>query len=100
MGAQRDLLRRLIAKSRVVPQDITIATVDALQGAERDLIFFSATRSNSSGAVGFLADARRMNVALTRARYGVIVFADPETLGRDPHWAAWLAWVRSSESAP
>lgn len=58
------------------------------------VILFSAVRSNPARAVGFLADARRLNVALTRARRGLVVFGSASTLSADPTWAAWLAWVR------
>lgn len=48
-------------------KDLYINTVDAFQGQERDVIIMSCVRASSHG-VGFVADIRRMNVALTRAR--------------------------------
>ena len=48
------------------------------------------------GGLGFLADARRVNVAFTRARVGLIVIGHPPTLQREPGtWAPWLAWARA-----
>lgn len=47
---------------------ITINTVDAYQGQERDIVLLSCVRASPKGGVGFVADVRRMNVALTRAR--------------------------------
>jgi hypothetical protein len=44
-------------------------------------------RSNARGEVGFLADARRMNVAVTRARRHAALVCDSETLGREPFLA-------------
>jgi len=78
---------------------LSVDTVDGYQGMERDLVLFSATRSNVSGTLGFLSDARRMNVMLTRARRGLIVFGNAHTLrsgaGADSRWQAWLAWAES-----
>lgn len=56
------------------------------------VIILSAVRSNHGGRVGFLADWRRLNVAITRARRGVVVIGDPDTLARDRHWRAFFRW--------
>jgi superfamily I DNA and/or RNA helicase len=47
---------------------VKVRSVDGFQGAEEDVIIFSAVRSNSPGKIGFLADRNRTNVALTRAK--------------------------------
>lgn len=72
---------------------IKVHSVDGFQGREKDIIIFSAVRSNTEGSVGFLSDWRRMNVALTRARNGLIVIGNPTTLKNDEHWKAWLKWA-------
>ena len=44
----------------------------------------SQVRSNGSGEIGFLADQRRMNVAVTRARRHCCLICDSECVGKDP----------------
>jgi len=67
-------------------QDIEIASVDAFQGREKDIIIISCVRSNEHQGIGFLADPRRLNVALTRAKYAVIIVGNPKVLSRQPLW--------------
>ena len=74
---------------------VEVRTVDGYQGREKEVIIFSCVRSNSEGNVGFLSDSRRLNVALTRAKRGLIVIGDPETLRHDDDWAAWMDHMRS-----
>ena len=73
---------------------VEVQTVDGYQGREKEVIIFSCVRSNSDGTVGFLSDERRLNVALTRAKRGLIVIGDPDTLRNDETWASWLDYIR------
>lgn len=61
--------------------DIEVDSIDGFQGQEKDVIYISLVRSNENGEIGFLADERRLNVALTRARMSVVVIGDSSTLG-------------------
>lgn len=68
---------------------VIVATVDSSQGCEADVVIVSFVRSPpSSKAVlnqqdaGFLTDDRRMNVALTRARYQLLCVGNASALGR------------------
>ncbi|KAJ3594968.1 hypothetical protein NHX12_004273 [Muraenolepis orangiensis] len=67
-------------------QGVEIASVDAFQGREKDFIILSCVRANEHQGIGFLNDPRRLNVALTRARYGVIIVGNPKALSKQPLW--------------
>eukprot|EP01050_Picozoa_sp_SAG11_P008935 SAG11_NODE_811_length_7065_cov_2.641114_3_plen_1861_part_00 len=81
-SAQRSELGAACRRALTAAQNgwVEINTVDGFQGREKDIIVFSCVRApkapkaegGSEGGgrgIGFLADVRRMNVALTRARH-------------------------------
>ncbi len=60
-------------------------TIDSFQGREKEVIVFSAVRAcrmgpekkhNPKRTIGFVADGRRLNVALSRAKEVCIVIGD------------------------
>ena len=65
-------------RSQLPYLSMTVMSVDAVQGRESDIAMLSVTRSNSAGQLGFLgADYwRRINVALSRARFGLTIVGD------------------------
>jgi len=70
----------------MVPGSIPVSTVDSFQGRECDIVVFSTVRSNAVQDLGFLDDERRLNVAVTRARFGRIIVGDKATLGNNALW--------------
>ncbi|MFN8433727.1 MAG: AAA domain-containing protein [Anaerolineales bacterium] len=79
-SAQVKLLRQKLN------QTLEIDSVDGFQGREKDVMVVSLVRSNPEGEVGFLADTRRMNVALTRAKRKLVVIGDSATITAHPFY--------------
>ncbi len=86
---------------------LEVDTVDGFQGREKDAVVVSLVRGNDAGDVGFLADVRRMNVALTRARRKLVVVGDGATVSRHPFYARFFehaqatgAWRSAWERGP
>jgi len=81
----RELRQRL-------PSSIIVSTVDSFQGRESDIIVFSTVRCNANEDIGFLDDARRLNVAWTRAKCARIVVGHRATLEKNSElWRAAVA---------
>jgi DNA replication ATP-dependent helicase Dna2 len=63
--------------------EVEVDTPDRYQGRDKEVIIISLVRSNTRGDVGeLLRDARRVNVALTRARSKLILVGSKATLGK------------------
>ncbi|MEC7752684.1 MAG: IGHMBP2 family helicase [Bacteroidota bacterium] len=97
--AQVEVLHDLIKDNPAfdeVRENITINSVDAFQGQERDIIYISLTRSNDKSEIGFLKEYRRMNVAMTRARNQLVIIGDSGTLGKDNFYNAVLDYAQKT----
>ena len=76
-------------------KNLEIDTVDGFQGREKEAVLITLVRSNREGEIGFLDDARRMNVALTRARRKLIVIGDSATLSNNDFFLDLLEYFES-----
>jgi len=54
-------------------------------------------RSNEHQGIGFLNDPRRLNVALTRARYGIGILGNPKVLSKQILWNSLLVHYKEAE---
>ncbi len=62
--------------------DLRIESVDGFQGMEKNYIILSTVRNNIKGDIGFLDSPQRINVALTRAKKGLIILGNCECLSK------------------
>ncbi|KAK9807686.1 hypothetical protein WJX72_006138 [[Myrmecia] bisecta] len=95
-NGQVRLLNNLLKEAgNPVLQHVEISSVDGYQGREADVIVFSTVRNNPAGTLGFVSDARRLNVAITRAKHALVVVGSAQTLANDRNWRAWLSWMKA-----
>ncbi|KAJ9507652.1 hypothetical protein QJQ45_019168 [Haematococcus lacustris] len=73
---------------------LRLATIDNYQGEESDIVVASLVRSNSAGEVGFLKEPEHINMLLSRARHGMILIGNADTLRNASSSAAKSHWGR------
>jgi len=76
--------KELLKKANIF-KNIQVNTVDSYQGQENDIVILSTVQSD--GKIGFLRNANRVNVSLTRARNSLIIIGNMETLRTNVHWS-------------
>ena len=73
-----------------IVKQLKVFTVDAFQGKEVDLVFFSTVRTGTAYGVGFVSDVRRMNVGFTRPRFGLFVVGNETKLRTSKYWNQFI----------
>ena len=81
--AQKRLILEICQMKNI---DVKVYNVDEFQGNEVNYLIFSTVRSNMDGDIGFLNDFRRMNVAITRAKFGMVILGNWRTLIKSKLW--------------
>nr|POE56305.1 isoform 2 of rna helicase mov10l1 [Quercus suber] len=78
---------------------VNIGPLEAFQGLESRLVILCTTRTRTrfleqdvAKGLGVIHEPRRFNVALTRAKEGLIVIGSAAVLEQDPCWAAFLSF--------
>ncbi len=97
-AAQVRLIRRMVNDEFGFQTKLEVDTVDGFQGREKEVVIISLVRSNRDGEIGFLADGRRMNVALTRAKRKLIVIGDSSTIGGNAFFRKLLEYFESIDA--
>lgn len=82
--AQMELLRsRLAIEKNYTDCKIDIGTVDSFQGSDRDIIIYDCVRSGKlkqKAKIDFIAEEKRLNVSLSRAKLLLIIVGDRDFL--------------------
>lgn len=84
-GQKKTIINELRKRQNLrVTTHFNVFTVDSYQGEENDIVLVSLVRSNERGSVGFLNNRNRAVVAMSRARRGLYVFGNAQTLALNP----------------
>ncbi|KAH8102228.1 P-loop containing nucleoside triphosphate hydrolase protein [Cristinia sonorae] len=96
-NAQNQRIRKTL---KAVADEVKVGSVEEFQGQERRVIIISTVRSSKEfieydlrHTLGFVANPRRFNVAVTRAQALLIIVGDPNVLSLDPLWREFLNFI-------
>ena len=78
---------------------LNIGPMEAFQGLESRMVIICTTRTRARFldqdalmGVGMVNEPKKFNVAITRAKQGLIVIGNPSVLATDPHWEAFMGF--------
>ncbi|MCJ1437606.1 hypothetical protein MMC27_006993 [Xylographa pallens] len=100
--AQVQMLRQALRGAAPVSlRDVSVGPTEAFQGLESRVVILCTTRQRArflaedrAQRAGVVGEPKRLNVALTRAREGLIVVGDAGLLARDERWRVWVGFCR------
>ncbi|KDQ59997.1 hypothetical protein JAAARDRAFT_125682 [Jaapia argillacea MUCL 33604] len=94
---------KIRATLRSVADEVKVGSTEEFQGQERRVIIISTVRSSKEfveydlrHTLGFVANPRRFNVAVTRAKALLIIIGDPTVLSLDPLWRSFLNYIHEN----
>ncbi|KAH0552943.1 hypothetical protein GP486_006859 [Trichoglossum hirsutum] len=100
-SAQVKLLRQVIRREPYELGGVNIGPMEAYQGLESRVAIVCTTRTRGrflvedrAKGLGMIDEARRFNVAMTRAKQGLITIGNPWILAQDSAWLALMAFCR------
>ena len=102
--AQVRILRKIAREPPYSMSGVNIGPLEAFQGLESRLVILCTTRTRDrfidqdvAKGLGVIHEPKRFNVALTRAKEGLIVIGNPEVLVKDENWRAFLSFCGRNE---
>jgi helicase MOV-10 len=100
-SAQVKLIRQTIRREPYKLGGVNIGPMEVFQGLESRVVIICTTRTRSrflaedrARGLGMINETRRFNVAITRAKQGLIIIGNPWILAQDPAWVALMAFCR------
>ena len=97
-GQRKLILSGLRRHANLQGEAFKVVTVDSYQGEENGIVLLSLVRSNWKNQIGFLSNANRVCVALSRAQRGFYLFGDAGLLSKQSH--LWFKLVNAMSQNP
>lgn len=95
--AQVRLIRKIARSPNFAMSGVNIGPLEAFQGLEKNVVILATTRTRArfleqdkARGWGVVHEPKRFNVALTRAKHGLIVIGNPDVLQLDDDWRAFM----------
>ncbi|RCN30978.1 hypothetical protein ANCCAN_23253 [Ancylostoma caninum] len=88
--------QKFLCQSLLQDTAVTVGTVDSAQGSERSVVILCTTRTSleQGSKAAFFSYAKRLNVALSRAKDGMFVTGSIKCLQDATTWSAIVAWCK------
>ena len=90
---QKELIEEYLIDYKI---KMEVSSIDAFQGKEKDFVIINTVRSNTSGEIGFLKEVKRLNVSISRAKYGLIIIGNTDCLYNakiDDKYSIWRKYI-------